>query len=643
MNSNNFVEEHEITLTFNEKVDILFNEIDLAIKWSRPSILFAVYSSGSILSKAKAELEDRLTHLNQKTHVIEISGKNQSNFSTEIFQLPRLSHSVLFIDDIKCDCNEENTGFFTELKRNLEKFIDHRIRVVFWLAVDQVPLFAINAVECWILRHHVVEFEDDPLQTKSLMETIESTWQGVDENVFSDPSASNAINEIISYPEKVEADYFHGNLILELGILYWRKGNSKDALKFLNVALDIAKKISNKPLETQCQNALALVKSDPKNSGDTLAAPRQAIPLSSEEEDKCVDPVQPAGPQSIMEQSDRGLKDNVTKSEIHERGVDMKESDHLFDHKTPTEWNELGNKFLRTGSYNDAINAYTKAIELAPDLSWPYIRNLASAHYHKGKIKGKLSNGKTEELDVWEGEDDDMEPIAYFSQENIPAAKRGDDIGDQEVNQKPKKVVTPVEEKVTLPSQGSSSANNPTLLTHTYSGMQLGTNPVTDTPTGKQVKVHQNQNMDSGEPTTIPPGFMPIPKVESTGPQSAFDWNVLGNSYASTQDYDKAINAYKKSIEIDPSFGQAYCNLGSVLYQSGKYESAVLILKKSLDYMVTPEEKSLSWNRLGDVYRRLRDYGNAMAAYQKAGQLNPDTNPVLTRTRLSLMDPVAVG
>jgi len=643
MNSRNFIEEHETTLTFNEKVDILFNEIDLAIKWSRPSILFAVYSSGSILSKAKAELEDRLTHLNQKTHVIEISGKNQSNFSTEIFQLPRLSHSVLFIDDINCGSNEENTGFFTELKRNLERFIDHRIRVIFWLSVDQVPLFATNAVECWILRHHVVEFQDDPLQTKSLIDTIESTWQGVDEKVFSDPSTSTVINELISNPEKVEADFFHGNLILMLGILYWRNGNSRDALKFLNVALGIAKKISNRTFEAQCQNALALVQSDPKYTGVSVTVPERAIPLSSEQEDKGGDPGQPVEPHSILEQSDERLNTKVNKSDIPERGVDMKESDLIFDFKTPAEWNELGNKFLRTGSYNDAINAFTKAIELAPDLSWPYIRNLASANYHKGKIKGKLSNGKPEEPDVWEGEDEDMEPIIYFNQENIPAAKRGDDSGNPEVDQKASTVVTPVEEKVTSPGQGSPSVENPTLLTHSNSGMQSATNSISGAPARKQLKEHHDQNMDSGEPTPIPPGFLPIPKVEVNGPQSAFDWNVLGNSYTSTQDYDKAINAYKKSIEMDPTFGQAYCNLGCVLYQSGKYESAILILKKSLDYMVTPEEKSLSWNRLGDVYRRLRDYGNAMAAYQKAGQSNPDTNPVLTRTRLSLMDPIAVG
>jgi tetratricopeptide (TPR) repeat protein len=377
--------------------------------------------------------------------------------------------------------------------------------------------------------------------------------------------------------------------------------------------------------------------------GDAVTAPEQGFPLPSEQEGKGGDPGQPAEPQCILQQSENGLNTNVTKPDVPERGVDMKESDLVFDFKTPAEWNELGNKFLRAGSYNDAINAFTKAIELAPDLSWPYIRNLASAHYHKGKIKGKRSNGKPEEPDVWEAEDDDVEPIVYFNQENIPAAKRGDDFGDPERDQKASTVVTPTDEKGTSPVQGRPSAENPTLLTPSNSGMQSATNSTTGAPAGKQLREHQDQVMDSGELTPIPPGFLPIPKVEGTGPQSAFDWNVLGNSYASTQDYDKAINAYKKSIEMDPCFGQAYCNLGCILYQSGKYESAVLILKKSLDYMLTPEEKSLAWNRLGDVYRRLRDYGNAMAAYQKAGQSNPDTNPVLTRSRLSLMDPIAVG
>lgn len=643
MNSRNSLEGHEATLTFDEKVDILFNEIELAVKWSRPSILFAVYSSGSIRSKAKAELEDRLSHLNQKTHIIEISGKNQSNFSTEIFQLPRISHSVLFIDDIKCNCNEENTGFFIELKRNLEKFIDNRIRVIFWLSEEEVPLFATNAVECWILRHHVVEFQDDPLQTNALLQTIETTWRGLNENDFVNSSSSTAISEIINSPEKVEANFFHGNLILMLGILYWRKGNSKDALRFLNVALGIAKQISHQTLESQCHNALALVQSDPKNINDATVAPEKSIPLSSKQKVDGGAFVQPALHPGVTEPLGNKKKTEVINLKSQERGVYMKESENIFDRKTSSEWNELGNKFLRTGSYNDAINAFTKAIELAPDLNWPYIRNLASAHYHKGKIKGKLSSGKTEEPDVWEVEDDDTEPIAYFSQENIPEAKRGDDNMEDEKNQNRQTPAILLEEKGTPKGQVNLSAKNPIDPTNSTSSTQPRTSSAIGISSVGHLSMEQTQNIFDGESTPPPPGFEPIPKAEGTGPQNAFDWNALGNSYANRQDYDKAINAYKRSIELDPSFGQPYCNLGSVLFHIGKNESAVLVLKKSLDYLETPEEKALSWNRLGDVYRRLRDYGKAMAAYQKGSQLNPDTNPVLTRARLSLMDSVVVG
>jgi tetratricopeptide (TPR) repeat protein len=642
MNSENSHEEYETTLTFTEKVDILFNEIDLAIKWSRPSILFAIYSSGTVLSKAKAELEERLSHLNQKIHIIEISGKKQSNFSSDIFKVPRLSHSVLFIDDINCNRFEENIGFFNELKRNLEKFIDNRIRVVFWLAEEEVAHFATNAVECWILRHHVVEFQDDVYQTTALLQTLESTWQELDEKDIVDAASSTAIKEIIDSPEKVEANQFHGNLILMLGILHWRKGNSKEALKFINVAQDIAKKISDVSLNGQCQDALSLIQAGAQNKDDPVKESEETIPLESQQSGNIADSIQGKKTSDVMEPSHEGMDGKEANLELKERGSDMKESDQIYDYKTSAEWNEMGNKFLRTGSYNDAINAFIKAIELAPDLSWPYIKNLASAHYHKGKVKGKLSNGKTEQPAVWEDEDDDMEPIAYFDQDYIPEAKRGDDPIGEKDDQLLK--VTPTPEKNIVPAVNldNSVADNPAVPQPSDHMSQ----PEIHSTTGDSSETklaEQSSAVNDGNSVEVPSGFKPIPKIEENGPQCAFDWNTLGNSYASTQDYDKAINAYKRSIEMDPNFGQPYSNIGSVLFRIGKYESAEVFLKKSLDYLMTPEEKALSWNRLGDVYRRLRDYGNAMAAYQKAGQLEPDTNPMPTRARLSLMDSVAVG
>ena len=42
---------------FEDRVDFLFRELELSIKWQRPSILFAIYSSEYVHSAAEADLE----------------------------------------------------------------------------------------------------------------------------------------------------------------------------------------------------------------------------------------------------------------------------------------------------------------------------------------------------------------------------------------------------------------------------------------------------------------------------------------------------------------------------------------------------------------------------------------------------------
>ncbi len=96
----------------------------------------------------------------------------------------------------------------------------------------------------------------------------------------------------------------------------------------------------------------------------------------------------------------------------------MIEANQVFDLKTASEWNEQGNAHLKAGAYNDAIVAYTKAIELAPDACWPYIQNLAQVHYEKGKARGKLSVGKIDDPDVWEGEEE-AEPDSLVSYDSL--------------------------------------------------------------------------------------------------------------------------------------------------------------------------------------------------------------------------------
>ena len=95
----------------------------------------------------------------------------------------------------------------------------------------------------------------------------------------------------------------------------------------------------------------------------------------------------------------------------------------------------------------------------------------------------------------------------------------------------------------------------------------------------------------------------------------------MGNSFTCSKKFNNAIEAYKKAIEMDPKFGQPYSNLGFIYYRLGKYDFAVLLFKKSVDLLDSPEDKAISLNRLGDAYRRLGDYGNALSAYKKSSEI----------------------
>ena len=52
-------------------------------------------------------------------------------------------------------------------------------------------------------------------------------------------------------------------------------------------------------------------------------------------------------------------------------------------------------------------------------------------------------------------------------------------------------------------------------------------------------------------------------------------WSLLGVSAAQIGKLDKAVDAFKKALSIQPNNADAYNNLGNVLHKQGKLEEAV--------------------------------------------------------------------
>jgi tetratricopeptide (TPR) repeat protein len=99
-------------------------------------------------------------------------------------------------------------------------------------------------------------------------------------------------------------------------------------------------------------------------------------------------------------------------------------------------------------------------------------------------------------------------------------------------------------------------------------------------------------------------------------------WNELGNLYFISGAYGPAIQAYVRSIELDRTFGRPYSNLALALVHTGKYEEALELYKRSLELLSDTQEKAITWNRLGFLFREIKDYQNAAAAYEQAAQLD---------------------
>ena len=102
-------------------------------------------------------------------------------------------------------------------------------------------------------------------------------------------------------------------------------------------------------------------------------------------------------------------------------------------------------------------------------------------------------------------------------------------------------------------------------------------------------------------------------------------WNELGNLYFLSGSYDQAANAYRRSIQMDAGFGRPYSNLALTYVQQGKYDEAIDLYRRSIELLTENTEKAVSWNRLGTVYRHLKDYSRAVIAFQEADELEPQS------------------
>ena len=96
--------------------------------------------------------------------------------------------------------------------------------------------------------------------------------------------------------------------------------------------------------------------------------------------------------------------------------------------------------------------------------------------------------------------------------------------------------------------------------------------------------------------------------------------NEMGLIYNRRGNIKRAIDYFKKAIELDPYHSKAYNDLGGVYYNIDKKEEAAALFKKAIE--INPRLAE-AYNNLGNIYYDIDKKQEATTYYQKAIEINP--------------------
>lgn len=103
---------------------------------------------------------------------------------------------------------------------------------------------------------------------------------------------------------------------------------------------------------------------------------------------------------------------------------------------------------------------------------------------------------------------------------------------------------------------------------------------------------------------------------------TAREWFDNGTALKKNKQYDEAINAFKKAIALQPTYGEALFQLGWCYNEKEKYTEALDALQK--EEKNNPKDKARTNFEMGYAYKGLKKYDEALVRFNNAISL--DTN-----------------
>jgi tetratricopeptide (TPR) repeat protein len=129
-------------------------------------------------------------------------------------------------------------------------------------------------------------------------------------------------------------------------------------------------------------------------------------------------------------------------------------------------------------------------------------------------------------------------------------------------------------------------------------------------------------------------------KAIELNPDYADAYNYLGYMYADKGiNLDESLKLIEKAISYEPNNGAFIDSLGWIYYKLGKYDKALVELQKAVDLI---KDDAVVFEHLGDVYQKLGKRDDAAVQWQKAFQHDPKNEAILKKLKDAGVDPTSI-
>jgi tetratricopeptide (TPR) repeat protein len=330
----------------NDCLTILSDEIQLAVTWSRPSILLAVHRSKSHQEQAIVLLEQRLATDSAKVvHII--PSRDQSDILGNILQKPNSDRNIFFIHGM----GKQNETY-TRLNLHREIIVENQLKLLFWLTSEECISLSRRAPDFWAFRHRVIGFPPGRSSQKLLLPSGVLLWHEGNSFQYLDmigQKIATQENIVQSLPENDEAVTSHINAIGNLAYLYWLKGENHKAENLFRRELENITQFDLNDLKSFLLNGQAISYYDRGAYLDALASIEEALAKSPEDSILWAN-------HGIMCRAAGQSRKSLTSIK---RAIRLKP-------EAPDFWGIMGYMYMSIGRYDAALPLFEKALNINP-------------------------------------------------------------------------------------------------------------------------------------------------------------------------------------------------------------------------------------------------------------------------------------